>query len=137
MLSTTYFQFAWEQTGVLIEQDVLQSFASRPADFDTITNVVFNDFKLARVVDITNSKVNYDEFDKQNSEGYLLYLDRSLSGRIKEGNRVKFRRDMLGMNKLFIDDNSENVIVSYIRKVVTPQNMSTNGSLHCYLSTNN
>lgn len=137
MLSTPYFQFWWEMTGCLIERETKTPNPTAPADYTSQYTTIYSGINKSRIVDLTKSKTQIDEYDKQNGEAYLLYLDREFVGIIKEGDRVKWRRDEMGMNLPFVNNQTENVLVGYIRRVVNPQNQSINGSVECYITTNN
>lgn len=142
MLSTAYFQFWWELTGCVIERDIQTPILNRPAEFQTIKNVIYNHYNLSRIVQLRIVQLpsnvnNIHETNRQENYKFLLYLDRAMASLVLEGDRVKFRQDELGESKLFIDNNSNDVFVGYISKIITPNAKSMNGSLECYISTNN
>jgi hypothetical protein len=137
MLSTPYFLFSFEKTGCVILQETKTPKLNAPADYDFQIIEIYNNWKLSRIVDLSKFKTQINENDKQNLEHYCLYLDRQFVGNVKEGMKIKWRRDEMGMNNLFVDNNSENVLVGYIRRVVNPQNGSGIGTTECYITTNN
>ena len=137
MVNTSYFPFYWELTGCRITRSVETQHPNYPADMTTTIETIYDDVKYSRIVDITNSKTNVDEHDKQRNEQYCLYLDRIMVGLIEEGDKVEWLRSQMGMSLAFVDAPVKDKIVGKIHRLVAPQNGSSIGSLECYISTNN
>jgi hypothetical protein len=137
MLSTGYFPFSYELTGVEITREATTPLANDPDNEVATRSTIYHDFTKSRIVRITPNQTTVDEYDKQREEKFLLYLDREFVGIVQEGDRVRFRIDELGMNTLFVDNRPSSVTVGYIRRLVYPQAQSSIGSLECYITTNN
>ena len=137
MSSTLYFPFFWERSGCLITRELRKPRLNAPSDFDITNSTIYNDWELSRIVDITKNIIDVDKTDVQYMEKYCLYLDRDYVGLIRKGDKVEFRRDQLGQNLAYINNQSENVIVAYINRIVLPQAQSIVGTVECYLVTNN
>ena len=137
MPSTLYFPFFWERSGCLITKELRKPRLNAPSDFDITNSTIYNDWELSRIVDITKNIIDVDKTDVQYMEKYCLYLDRDYVGLVRKGDKVEFRRDQLGQNLAYINNQSENVIVAYINRIVLPQAQSIVGTVECYLVTNN
>ncbi len=137
MLSTGYFQFWWEKTGVKITRETQTQDLNAPADYSTVTTIIYEDWIDSRIVTIKQKDAKTDEYAKQDNFTYLLYLDRKFIGLVETGDKVFWRLDQMGMNTTFVNNKTSNVITGYIKKVVVPQNQSINGTLECYITTNN
>lgn len=134
--TTVLTYFDRELTGCLIEKEIKTIKENSPSrGKDSFWETVF--FGLARVVDISNLKVDLEMHTSQKKESYCIYVDRGFVGIIAENMRVRFNPNFLGENLPFESDLSENIVTGYIKRAVSPQARSRIGKLELYITTNN